>query len=213
MREISHEAFQFGLVLCVLDFGVLSLIINRLKHRINRMIDATATPDGAGWTEVLLDFGWVRVQHDGKLVRQVVLGGPVQGRSEPWMAKLLHRVWHYGLSGLDLRFDFTGLSQFARRILAACARIRFGEVKTYGALAQTAGYPGAARAVGQVMAHNRFAIFFPCHRVVGADGRLGGFTGGTGLKRRLLELEGWRIEGSGSNARLLKFRDNVYRER
>ncbi|MEO0025142.1 MAG: MGMT family protein [candidate division WOR-3 bacterium] len=184
-----------------------------MKRRINTMSDTTVTLDGAGWTEALLDFGWVRVRHDGKLVRQVVLEEPVQGRSDPWMTKLLHRVWHYGLNGLDLKFDLSGLSRFARRILAVCARIRFGEVITYGALAQAAGYPGAARAVGQVMAHNRFAIFFPCHRVVGADGRLGGFTGGTGLKRRLLELEGWQIEGRGFNARLLKSRNKVCRGR
>jgi len=200
-------------VLGVLDFGVLSLIINGLKRRIDTMTDTTVTPAGAGWTEVLLDFGWVRVQHDRKLIRQVVLGGPVQGRSDPWMADLLHQVWYYGLNGLDLKFDLAGLSRFARRILAVCAQIRFGEVKTYGALAQAAGYPGAARAVGQVMAYNRFAIFFPCHRVVGADGRLGGFTGGTGLKRRLLELEGWQIEGRGVNARLLKSRNQVCRGR
>lgn len=200
-------------VLGVLDLAMPSLIIKKLKRRINTtmMNDARVALDSAVWTEALLDFGWVRVQHNGKLVRQVVFGGPVQGRSDPWMAELLKQAWHYGLNGLDLRFDLSGLGRFARRILSVCARIRFGEVKTYGALAQAAGYPAAARAVGQVMAHNRFAIFFPCHRVVGADGRLGGFTGGIRLKRRLLELEGWQFEGRGVDARLLRSQDKVCR--
>lgn len=161
-------------------------------------------PDGSGWTEALLDFGWVRVRHDGNLIREVVLGRPVFRRSDPVLAGLLDRAWRSGVHGLNLRFDLTGLSLFARRILAVCARIRFGEVKTYGELAEAAGYSGAARAAGQVLAHNRLAIFFPCHRVVAADYRLGGFAGGSILKRRLLELEGWRVAGRGFNARLLE---------
>ena len=65
-----------------------------------------------------------------------------------------------------------------------------GEVVTYGELAALAGFPGAARAAGSFCARNRFALIVPCHRVVGAAG-IGGYgTTGTGVKRRLLALEG-----------------------
>jgi len=63
---------------------------------------------------------------------------------------------------------------------------------TYGELADLAGYPGAARAVGSVMSSNRYPIIIPCHRVVGSAGSLGGFSApqGISLKERMLTLEG-----------------------
>lgn len=81
---------------------------------------------------------------------------------------------------------------FHRKVWLACARIPRGEVRTYGWVAREIGHPGAARAVGQALAKNPFAPIVPCHRVVGADGRLTGFSapGGVRAKRRLLEKEG-----------------------
>ena len=67
--------------------------------------------------------------------------------------------------------------------------IPYAEVKSYKWVAERAGRPSAYRAVGQALAHNRFPIVIPCHRVLSADGNLGGFSGGLELKRRLLELE------------------------
>lgn len=166
--------------------------------------------DGSLWHEAQLDFGWVRVWQEGNLIKRVIIGQTVAGSSHPELERLLRQVWFHGLEGLNLRFDFSGVSRFTQKILAACAKIRFGEVKSYGELAAFAGAPGAARAVGQVMAHNRFAIFFPCHRVVGANGRLGGFTGGIRIKRRLLEFEGWKVRGSGFNARLCKAGSKIF---
>jgi methylated-DNA-[protein]-cysteine S-methyltransferase len=88
-------------------------------------------------------------------------------------------------------------------VLAECARIRPGAVITYSELAARAGRPGAARAVGQVMATNRFPLLIPCHRVVGAGLRLHGYGGGLGMKAWLLGAEGWQIAGSGPNLRVL----------
>jgi methylated-DNA-[protein]-cysteine S-methyltransferase len=82
-----------------------------------------------------------------------------------------------------------GLTPFQRAVLAACARIPGGRVLSYGELSQKAGYPGAARAVGQVMARNPVPLFIPCHRVVASDG-LGGFGFHTNIKVFLLEHEG-----------------------
>jgi methylated-DNA-[protein]-cysteine S-methyltransferase len=73
--------------------------------------------------------------------------------------------------------------------VGALRRLPRGEVVTYGELAALAGRPRAARAAGTFCANNRFAVFVPCHRVVGADG-LGGYGSlGVDYKRRMLALE------------------------
>ncbi len=79
---------------------------------------------------------------------------------------------------------------FQRAVLRATGRIPRGQVRTYGQLAAQLGRPGAARAVGNALAANPFPLAIPCHRVVRAGGRLGGFGGGTALKRALLAREG-----------------------
>ena len=91
----------------------------------------------------------------------------------------------------DISVDLSGRTQFQRKVLQACRAIPWGSTRTYGELAQDAGYPGAARAVGSVMAKNRIPLIVPCHRVVPAAGGLGGFSApnGVSLKRRLLALE------------------------
>jgi methylated-DNA-[protein]-cysteine S-methyltransferase len=90
-----------------------------------------------------------------------------------------------------LPVDLGRMTQFQRRVVAACRAIRYGEVRTYGQLAARAGSPGAARAVGQVMAANRLTLVVPCHRVVASSGGLGGFSApqGVSLKQRLLAME------------------------
>ena len=87
--------------------------------------------------------------------------------------------------------DDAHLTPFARRVAAACRRIAWGETRTYGQLAAACGSPGAARAVGQVMATNRCPLIVPCHRVLAAGGRLGGYSAPQSLhmKRRLLTME------------------------
>ncbi|QDT18140.1 Methylated-DNA--protein-cysteine methyltransferase, constitutive [Alienimonas californiensis] len=80
---------------------------------------------------------------------------------------------------------------FARRVVAELRRVPRGETVSYAELAARAGSPRGARAVGGVMRSNRTPLLVPCHRVVGAGGRLGGFSAPTGieLKKRLLALE------------------------
>jgi len=73
---------------------------------------------------------------------------------------------------------------------------------TYSELARAAGRPKAARAVGQVMANNPYALLIPCHRVVGSDYALHGFGGGLAMKEWLLAQEGWQFEGKGRSRRL-----------
>jgi methylated-DNA-[protein]-cysteine S-methyltransferase len=85
--------------------------------------------------------------------------------------------------------------QFRRRVLFAVRRIPAGRVATYGDVADAAGVPRAARAVGNIMKGCRVAGI-PCHRVVAAGGRLGGYGGSEGLKRALLRAEGIVVSGS-----------------
>lgn len=91
----------------------------------------------------------------------------------------------------DLPLDTGRVPSFHARVYAAARAVASGETVTYGELAERVGSPGAARAVGQAMAQNPFPIVVPCHRVLAASGRIGGFSapGGLATKRRLLELE------------------------
>lgn len=100
------------------------------------------------------------------------------------------------LSGVPV--DDAGLPPFHRRVYEAARAIPPGATLTYGELAARLGEPGAAREVGEALGANPFPILVPCHRVVAADGRLGGFSahGGTATKRRLLLIEGARAVGT-----------------
>lgn len=86
--------------------------------------------------------------------------------------------------------DLEGVPAFHRQVLGELARVLYGETTTYGALAARVGRPRAARAIGSAMNRNPIPIVLPCHRVVGADGRLVGYAGGLERKEALLRLEG-----------------------
>jgi methylated-DNA-[protein]-cysteine S-methyltransferase len=96
---------------------------------------------------------------------------------------------------LDLSVDLDALTQFQRQVLEATAQVPRGSVATYGEIAQRIGSPKAARAVGQALGRNPVPIVIPCHRVIAADGSLGGYSGGGGLRSKaaLLQLEGATI--------------------
>jgi methylated-DNA-[protein]-cysteine S-methyltransferase len=91
----------------------------------------------------------------------------------------------------DVPIDLDHVTPFGRRVVAACRRISWGQTRSYGELAAECGAPGAARAVGTVMAKNRYPLVVPCHRVLAAGGALGGYSAPDGLrmKRRLLAME------------------------
>lgn len=88
---------------------------------------------------------------------------------------------------LDYRF---ARGPFRAEVLRELARVPYGHTTTYGELAARAGNPKAVRAVGGACAHNPLPLLVPCHRVLRADGGLGGYRGGSETKRFLLELEG-----------------------
>ena len=93
--------------------------------------------------------------------------------------------------------DMTGVPPFHRRVYEVARTIRAGATLTYGDVAARLGAPGSARAVGQALGRNPFPIVVPCHRVLAAGGRVGGFSasGGAAVKLRLLLIEGTAFAG------------------
>jgi methylated-DNA-[protein]-cysteine S-methyltransferase len=90
-----------------------------------------------------------------------------------------------------IELDDTGVPPFHLRVYAVARGIGPGATLTYGAIAERLGEPGSARAVGQALGSNPFAIIVPCHRVLAAGGRIGGFSagGGAATKRKMLMIE------------------------
>jgi len=91
-------------------------------------------------------------------------------------------------------------TEFQREVWHALTEISYGELSSYGVLAQTIGRTRAVRAVGAANGANPISIIVPCHRVVGQDRRLTGYGGGLPAKRLLLELEGVRFNGDRIDA-------------
>jgi methylated-DNA-[protein]-cysteine S-methyltransferase len=100
----------------------------------------------------------------------------------------------------DVVLDDAKVGEFDRRVYAAARLIPQGETATYGEIADRIGAPGQARAVGKALGRNPFPLVVPCHRVVGADGRLVGFSAGSGVatKVRILALEGATVSRTPS---------------
>jgi len=91
----------------------------------------------------------------------------------------------------DIPLDMEGVPAFEQRVYAIARTVGPGETTTYGEIAARLGEPSAARAVGQALGRNPFAIIVPCHRVLAAKGRAGGFSasGGVDTKLRMLSIE------------------------
>ena len=141
--------------------------------------------------------GLLRISFDpdpaAELERIAELAGPRVLRS-PARVDRVHRELDEYFDGrrhaFDLAIDLRGLTPFSERVLHELARVPFGQTATYSMLAERAGNPKAARAVGTIMNRNPVPIVLPCHRIIGADGSLVGYGGGLDRKVQLLTLEG-----------------------
>jgi methylated-DNA-[protein]-cysteine S-methyltransferase len=127
--------------------------------------------------------------------------GAKPGAPTPEVAEAIAAVKRYfegeqtDFSGVTV--DLGGQDPFFERIYEAARRVGWGHTTTYGALAKELGAgPEAARDVGQAMASNPVALIIPCHRVLAAGGKVGGFSapGGSAAKKRMLVLEGVRLD-------------------
>lgn len=116
--------------------------------------------------------------------------GEIQA-SKPALRQVIDQVDAYfqgDLTEFDLDIDLNG-TEFQRRVWQELRRIPYGETRSYGELATLVNSPGGMRAVGSANGQNPIPIIIPCHRVIAADGSLGGYTGGLGIKHALLEME------------------------
>jgi O-6-methylguanine DNA methyltransferase len=106
----------------------------------------------------------------------------------------------------DVPLDFRGVPAFHQRVYAATRRIRAGGTASYGEIAVQVGEPGAARAVGRALGHNPVPLIVPCHRVLAAGGKFGGFSGfgGVATKMRLLAIEGAILPVEGHPPQLVR---------
>lgn len=127
-----------------------------------RMVDQTYAPSRAGWTR------------DDNVFADAV--------------EQLNAYFAGELTDFDLELDLQG-TVFQQRVWKALLTIPYGETRSYGEIAEQVGAPGSARAVGLANGHNPIAIIVPCHRVIGANGKLTGYGGGIDRKLTLLELE------------------------
>jgi len=161
----------------------------------------------SGWTSFTTSAGPVALSWNPRGVHRLLVGSPAGQENFPGenrqilrprgpVAEVTRRVKAH-LSGRsddlrDIPVDLTGLSPFAVRVLRELRKVGPGRTVTYGELAARSGHPGAARSVGRIMGANPVPVILPCHRCLGADGSLTGFSapGGIDLKARLLHLEG-----------------------
>lgn len=105
-------------------------------------------------------------------------------------------------SSFDLPLDLDTATDFQREVYAELLKVPHGRVTTYGQLAEAIGRAEGARAVGQAVGANPIPVVIPCHRVVAADGRLGGFSGGLGVKVALLAVENVHADSASEASRV-----------
>lgn len=150
--------------------------------------ETAAGPCGIAWS----DAGVARFRLPGPAAPRALPGAP--GTAPEALVALVRR--YFDGEPVDLRdvaVDLGPQPAFHARVRALVRGLAWGETTTYGAVAAALGAgPEAAREVGQAMARNPVPLFVPCHRVLAAGGRVGGFSapGGSAAKRRMLALEG-----------------------
>ncbi len=153
------------------------------------------------------DLGWLALVGAGPTVSQVTFArgsrraalAAVEVATRPqimerdWNAALVCRLQEYAAGSpddfRDVELDLDHLTPFQRRIVKACRAIGYGQTASYGEVAAAAGSARAARAVGNAMAANRFALIVPCHRVVHRGGDVGRLSGSARMRLKLRRLE------------------------
>ncbi len=143
----------------------------------------------------MTDIGSVHIAEEGGAITEVTLPGekvPLGEMSKTPLLEMAAAQLSEYLQGRRQEFTVPLAphgSDFAMKVWREMLAIPYGKVRTYGEMAEAIGHPGAARSVGQACNRNPISIMIPCHRVVGAGGKLTGYAGGLPMKERLLRLE------------------------
>jgi methylated-DNA-[protein]-cysteine S-methyltransferase len=166
------------------------------EHLLDVAYDLVDTPVGT-LLVAATERGLCRIAYDAEPEREVdrlahAFGTRVLRSTRPIepARRQLDEYFAGNRQRFDLAVDLALQADFNRRVLRELARVPYGEVVTYGELAARAARPRAARAVGTIMNRNPLPIVLPCHRVIGANGKLVGYGGGLERKESLLRLEG-----------------------
>ena len=163
------------------------------------------------------EFGWVGIAGNERGLTRIILpeksaedileelsfsfpAGEKLTREKEMFSSLTKKVRDY-FKGIPAAFnrektDLDGFTPFQKKVLLLTKEIPYGATRTYRGLAEQSGYPLAYRAVGGVMKANPLPLVIPCHRVLGSNGQLTGFSsrGGLELKRKMLTLEGVQVK-------------------
>ena len=140
---------------------------------------------------VASDAGLAAILWENDDPRRVRLNRVIEDQNHPILLETERQLGEYFAGrrrSFSLPLDFKG-TPFQRRVWSALLTIPYGETRSYGEIARQIGNPAAVRAVGAANGRNPVSIIAPCHRVIGATGKLTGFAGGLETKARLLALE------------------------
>lgn len=157
-------------------------------------------------------FGWAGLAWSNQGVRRLLLPERDRGHVERrlaalgtdaapagWVADLVGDIKRYfdgeAVNFDDVPLDLAGVDDFRLSIYAAAKTLKSGETTTYGGLAARAGQAGLPRETGQALGSNPIPLIIPCHRILAAGGKIGGFSapGGAVTKEKMLRLEGARV--------------------
>ncbi len=182
------------------------------KRRENAGISFSvyATPYGFGGvvasSKGLLEIFLPMVKSAEDMISHVMRSYPSASGEDVLTAKAAEMLGKY-FSGQRVEFhlplDLEDCTEFRRAVYEAVSRIPYGNVSTYAQVAAGIGRPGSSRGVGSAMAGNPLPIIIPCHRVIGSDGQMTGFSapGGTAMKANLLQMEGVCFENGGNRVK------------
>lgn len=156
-------------------------------------------PCGIAWSEEGITRFQLPERDDAALARRMAKADRSSGALPSPIAQAIADLERYfrgeKIDFSTFRLDLRGSSPFHKAVYDATRVIGWGAVATYGEIARDVGSPGAARAVGHALSRNPIAVIIPCHRILAAGGKIGGFSahGGASAKARLLEIEGARF--------------------
>lgn len=175
----------------------LSYSINQRFHSLNALnhwIDDDLNHLMMTTTAFLSPIGWICIKSENEKLISVLFSDqkPEETSHQEYIALVTVRQLTEYFNGERIHFDLPlhlDGTAFQKKVWEYLSSIPWGETRSYQAIAQSLNRPKAWRAIGQANSKNHFVIIIPCHRVVHADGTLGGYNGGTARKKWLLEHE------------------------